>query len=176
MTRVRLYSWDALVRRILNDRAIQTNCSETCYIYYQKAGTFLFSKMLNLFSLECRVKIYKRMNWYLPATNTWNKSIEIPEIWLDFTILQRVANKLFRNESYIIRKYNIVAFQNCFSYFQATNCFSNKRWRGALKYACYSLVRHISPVSLNDRAVQTNYFETCCISSKSWECHLFRNF
>ena len=31
--------------------------------------------------------------------------------------VQGVANKLFRNESYITKKFNISAFQNCFSYF-----------------------------------------------------------
>ena len=60
-------------------------------------------------------------------------------------------------------------------HFPATNCFSNKRWRGAL-ILWYPLVRRISGVSLNDRAVQTNCSETCYISSKSWDFPLFRKF
>ena len=36
--------------------------------------------------------------------------LKFPKIGLDFTILQGVANKLFRNESYITRKYTILAF------------------------------------------------------------------
>ena len=121
----------------------------------------------------------------------WNKSIEIPEIWLDFTILQGVANKLFRNESYMIRKYNIVAFQNCFSYFDWnveresrrlwTFSFSSDQLffehgvaRALIRLGLY-IVRHISLVSFNNRAVQTNCSEICYISSKSWDFPLFRN-
>ena len=99
-----------------NNRAVQTNCSETCYIS-SKSWDSLFSEMLNLFHWNVEWMSTKEWNWYLPATNTWNESIEIPEIWLDFTILQRVANILFRNESYMTRKFNILVFQNCFSYF-----------------------------------------------------------
>ena len=36
-------------------------------------------------------------------------------------------------------------------------------------------MRHISRVSLNDRAVQTNCSETCYVSINSWEFLLFRN-
>ena len=58
--------------------------------------------------------------------------------------------------------------------FPATNCFSNKGWRGRL-YSWGALVRRISLVSLNDRAVQTSCSETCYIPLKSWEFPLFRH-
>ena len=59
-------------------------------------------------------------------------------------------------------------------HFPATNCFSNMGWRERLS-AWDSLVRHISLVSFNNRAIQTNCSETCYISSKSWDFLLFRN-
>ena len=58
--------------------------------------------------------------------------------------------------------------------FPVTNCFSNMGWRESLS-AWDSLVRHISRVSFNNRAIQTNCSETCYISSKSWDPPLFRN-
>ena len=119
--RERLSAWDSLVRHIslvsFNNRAVQTNCSETCYISSKSWDFPLFRNAKLVFIGMSSESLQKNETVYLPATNTWNKSIEIPEIWLDFTILQGVSNKLFRNESYMIRKYNIVAFQNCFSYF-----------------------------------------------------------
>ena len=36
-------------------------------------------------------------------------------------------------------------------------------------------MRHISLVSFNNRAVQTNCSETCYITPKSWDFPLFRN-
>ena len=83
----------------------------------KKPGMSSFQKFLTCFNWNVEWKSTKEWNWYLPATNTWNESIEIPEIWLDFTMLQGIANKLFRNESYMTRKFNILAFQNHFSHF-----------------------------------------------------------
>ena len=101
-----------------------------------------------------------------------------------------VASKLFRNESYMIRKYNIVAFQNCFSYFHWnveresrrlwTFSFSSDQlfFEHGVARALTRLGRpcatHLSS-SFNNRAVQTNCSETCYISSKSWDFPLFRN-
>ena len=58
----------------LNDRAVQTNFSETCYIS-SKSWDFPLSEMLNLFSLECRVKIYKRMK-LKPSSDQYLKWID----------------------------------------------------------------------------------------------------
>ena len=153
-------------------------------------GVSSVQKCYTCFHWNVEWKSTKEWNWYLPATNTWNKSIEIPEIWLDVTILQGIASKLFRNESYIIRKYNIVAFQNCFSYFDWnveresrrlwTFSFSSDQlfFEHGVALALTRLGRpcatHLSS-SFNNRAVQTNCSETCYISSKSWESLLFRN-
>ena len=117
-----IYAWNALVRHIsrvsliiLIERSKQI--VPRLVIYHQKAGNVIFLEMLNSFHWNVEWISTKEWNWYLPATNTWNESIEIPEIWLDFTILQGIANKLFRNESYMTRKVNILAFQNRFSHF-----------------------------------------------------------
>ena len=59
-------------------------------------------------------------------------------------------------------------------HFPATNCFSNMGWRERIS-AWDALVRHISLVSFNNRAVQTNCSDTCYISSKIWDPPLFRN-
>ena len=113
--RERLSAWDAFVRHIslvsFNNRAVQTNCSETCYISSKIWDFLLFRNAKLVFIGMSSENLQKN------ETDTWNESIEIPEIWLEFTILQRIANKLFRNESYVIWKFNILAFQNCFSYF-----------------------------------------------------------
>ena len=183
--------WDTSLEFLLNDRAVQTNCSETCYISInKKVGDFSVQKCYTCFHWNVEWKSTKEWNWYLPATNTWNKSIEIPEIWLDVTILQGIASKLFRNESYIIRKYNIVAFQNCFSYFDwnveresrrlwtfsfsSDQLFFEHRVARALTRLGCPCATHLSS-SFNNRAIQTNCSETCYISSKSWEFPLFRN-
>ena len=109
-----------LVRRVslnpLTDRAAQTKCSETCYIPLNswefqlfRHVSLIFIEMSSENLQEIEVNTFQR-----PMPD--NKSIEIPEIWLDFTMLQGVGNKLFRNESYITKKFNISTFQNCFSY------------------------------------------------------------
>ena len=202
--RERLPAWDALVRHISLVLSIIERSKQIVprlVIYHQKAGTFFFSEMLNLFSLECWVKVYKRMkligiSFILEGSsdqyNTWNESIEIPEIWLDFTILQRVANKLFRNESYMTRKFNILVFQSCFSYFHwNVERESRRLWTVSFSSDQLFFEQEMTPGAyntpgtplwdtsleflLNDRAVQTNCSETCYISIKRWEFPLFRN-
>ena len=103
-----------------NNRAVQTNCSETCYIS-SKSWNFRLFRNANLFSLECRVKIYKRMK-LIPSSDQYLKLIDLkfPKFDLILPFYSGIANKLFRNESYTIRKYNIVAFQNYFSYFHSS--------------------------------------------------------
>ena len=88
------------------------------------------------------------------------------------------------------RKFNILAFQNCFSYFHWnveresrrlwTVSFSSDQlfFEQEMTPGAYTLGRPCAThplVSLNDRAVQTNCSETCYISSKSWDFPLFRN-
>ena len=105
-------------------------------------------------------------------------------------MVQGVANKLFRNEFYITKKFIISALQNCFSYFHwnverdsrtlQTFSFSSDQlfFKQGMTRTLILLGRpcttHLSS-SLNDRAVQTNCSETCYIPLKSWEFPLFRH-
>ena len=109
-------------------------------------------------------------------------------------MVQGVANRVFRNESYITKKFNISAFQNCFSYFH-WNVVRDSRTLWTFSFSSdqlyfqtivdpvaytlgvplYRLVRRVSLNSLTDRAAQTKCSETCYIPLKSWEFQLFRH-
>ena len=116
-----LYSWGALVRRIslvsLNDRAVQTNCSETCYIPL-KSWEFPLFRHVSLIFIEMSSENLQEIE-----VNTFQRPIpeinrlKFPKYDLILPWYRGVANKFFRNESYITQKLNISAFQNCFSYF-----------------------------------------------------------
>ena len=106
----------------LNDRAVQTDLvffRDVCYISSKSWDFPLFRNaklvFIGMSSKNLQKNEVKTFQRPIPEMNRLKFPKYDPKY--DFTILQRVANKLFRNESYMIRKYNIVAFQNCFSYF-----------------------------------------------------------
>ena len=119
--RERLSAWDALVRHIslvsFNNRAVQTNCSETCYISSKSWDFPLFRNAKLVFIGMSSESLQKN------ETDTFQRPIpeinrlKFPKYDLILPFYSGIANKLFRNESYMIKSYNIVAFQNCFSYF-----------------------------------------------------------
>ena len=89
--------------------------------------------------------------------------------------LKSSISQLFKTASHIFIEMSSEILEHFKNFpFPATNCFSNMGRRGRLN-SWGALVRRISLVSLNDRAVQTNCSETCYISLKSWKFQLFRN-
>ena len=78
--------------------------------------------------------LQKNEMWYLPATNTWNKSIEIPEIWLVFTI--PATNILFKTVSQIeMSSENLEDFKH----FPRPIVFRTWDWREAVAWDDTSL-------------------------------------
>ena len=113
------YPWDALVRGIslvyLNDRAVQTKCSETCNISSKSWELQLFRNVLLVLNKISNENLQEVKN------NTFDQNVKLIDwnsrnmTW--FYHSTGDSKQLFRNESYMTRKFNILAFQNCFSYF-----------------------------------------------------------